>query len=93
MSFSLNNKTTKTIHGKITLSAQSFNSDQQHQVPEMSLTFTAEKGMSDVEALLNIGDGMLTWDEFDPALYKLRTMVSFDKQTIQKRNTIRYAGN
>ncbi|KAA6300882.1 MAG: Beta-glucuronidase [Candidatus Ordinivivax streblomastigis] len=82
--FSLNNKTTKTIHGKITLSAQSFNSDQQHQVPEMSLTFTAEKGMSDVEALLNIGDGMLTWDEFDPALYKLRTMVSFDKQTIQK---------
>ncbi|GHT58184.1 beta-glucuronidase [Bacteroidia bacterium] len=72
---SFDNKTEKAIQGKISLSAKSFNSDQQHQVPEKTIPFTANMGLYDLETTLNMGDGMLTWDEFDPALYKLKTTV------------------
>jgi hypothetical protein len=81
---SLDNKTAKSIPVKITLSAKSFNSDQQHRVPELSSDVVVNKGANTVELLLNIGEGMLTWDEFDPALYKLQTSIHFDNQTIQK---------
>jgi hypothetical protein len=81
---SLDNKSAKSIQGKVTLSAKSFNSDRQHRVPEMSSNVVLNKGANTLELLLTIGEGMLTWDEFDPALYKLQTSINFDKQTIQK---------
>jgi hypothetical protein len=68
---SLDNKTAKSIPGKITLSAKSFNSDRQHRVPEMSSDIVLNEGANTLEMLLNIGEGMLAWDEFEPALYQL----------------------
>jgi hypothetical protein len=81
---SLDNKTTKSISGKVTLSAESFNSDKQHLAQDVSSDVVLNKGANTVELLLNIGEGMLTWDEFAPALYKLQASITFDKQTIRK---------
>ncbi|GHV25140.1 beta-glucuronidase [Bacteroidia bacterium] len=81
---SLDNKTAKSIQGKVTLSAKSFNSDQQHRVPEMSSDVVLNKGVNTVELLLNIGEGMLTWDEFDPALYKLTVQIDVARHVSTK---------
>jgi lysophospholipase L1-like esterase len=72
---SLENKTNQSVSGKIFLSAESFNSDKQHKIPEISSDFVAKPGKTEKEITLNMGDGMLTWDEFDPALYKLKTTI------------------
>ena len=68
--------------GNIALSAVSFNCDREHTVPEISVPF-AVGGASPmvVEADLPMGEGMLTWDEFSPALYRLKAVLTSGKET------------
>lgn len=65
----------------ITLSAQSFNSQQKHTVAPVSHRFDLTQSEQDCEIALSLGEGMLTWDEFDPALYMLRAELSYGKKT------------
>lgn len=70
---------------RIRLSAASFNSDRQHTVPAVAQDFRVSGGESLLEMDLPLGDGMLTWDEFDPALYRLTAeLVSGQKKDIRK---------
>lgn len=55
----------------IKLQAQSFNSDKKHILAPISQSFKIEKGELTCEMTLEMGNNMLTWDEFNPALYKL----------------------
>lgn len=73
------------VKTKIELSAQSFNSDKKHMVPALSQEFTIRNGESAVEMELPLGDGMLTWDEFDPALYRLNATLTSGKKTQTKQ--------
>jgi hypothetical protein len=60
-----------TRKGNIHLSAKSFNSGENHQVPAITVPFSMKNGESSLEAVLPFGNDMLTWDEFSPALYML----------------------
>lgn len=55
----------------ITLSAEAFNSPHSHSVAPVLQTIHLSGGEIHTEMELEMGEGMLTWDEFDPALYKL----------------------
>ncbi|NDV65654.1 sugar-binding domain-containing protein [Bacteroides sp. 224] len=63
----------------IQLSAESFNSPVKHKVPAVIQRFTIADGEL-FEMELPIGDGMLTWDEFDPALYMLQAELTIGKK-------------
>jgi hypothetical protein len=54
------------------LSANSFNSAKQHTVKPVSKTIELKGyGTTQVEMTLPMGEGMLTWNEYNPALYRL----------------------
>ncbi len=55
----------------ISLSARSFNTDKVHVVNPVSHRIKLRGGEQRVEMELSLGEDMLTWDEFDPALYRL----------------------
>lgn len=63
----------------IALSAKSFNSEQNHTVPAITKSFVVKDGALNCEMELPMGDGMLTWDEFDPALYMLHAEIASNK--------------
>lgn len=70
---------------QIQLSAHSFNTDKVHQVPVVSKDITVDNGEVNCEMELTLGDEMLTWDEFDPALYRLTAQLSSGKKKETKQ--------
>ena len=77
----VNNLLKKTQTGTITLSAKSFNSEKEHAVPAVILPFTLATGSHSLEAELPMGDEVLLWDEFHPALYQLTATISGNEKT------------
>jgi hypothetical protein len=63
------------------LSAESFNSDEHHRVPAVRQTVQLDGSEREVEMELPMGDGMLLWDEFSPALYQLTATLTSGKQS------------
>jgi lysophospholipase L1-like esterase len=61
----------KDAEGSITLSAESFNTSETHRVPPVTQPFRLTGGVGEADITLAMGEGMLTWDEFNPALYRL----------------------
>lgn len=70
-----------TGNAEIELSARSFNTDKSHTVPAVKKTVRVKNGRTETEMVLPMGDGMLLWDEFDPALYKLTAKLTAGKKT------------
>ena len=72
MKITVNNSTPNNFNGKIVIAAKSFNSKVSDQTEEVSTTLSiSRQGDKTIELELPFGKGMLTWDEFDPALYNL----------------------
>jgi hypothetical protein len=72
--------------GHISLLAESFNSKTQHKVMPVQAVFQLEHPVDTISLSLLMGKDMLTWDEFDPALYRLKVIVSAsDGQTDEKQ--------
>lgn len=72
--------------GKIMLSASSFNTKSILMVKPVTAPFTMDKGIAMVEIELPMGDKIVTWDEFDPALYRLTAdLVTKDGRKDQKQ--------
>ncbi|HQK41117.1 MAG TPA: beta-glucuronidase, partial [Flavobacterium alvei] len=68
----VNNSSPNDFNGKITLSAKSFNSQDSDKTQEIASNINVAKlGENTLELELPFGNGMLTWDEFNPALYHL----------------------
>jgi hypothetical protein len=66
----LRNSGGKDFTGTISLRAESFNTKRRGSATaDQAVTVAA--GEQTVDINLEMGDGMLTWDEFDPALYRL----------------------
>jgi len=59
------------LTGEVILAAHSFNSGKSHEVKPVRAAFSLKNGKASVTMILPMGDKMLTWDEFDPALYEL----------------------
>lgn len=85
------NATASSVKVKLNVSAKSSNSDKKHAPAAENYSFTCEKNGSENTFHYNIGDGMLLWDEHDPALYNLTLNLNAnsggedftDKQTIR----------
>lgn len=65
----------------LTLSAESFNSDRKHSVAPITQHMAVKQGENLIEMELPMGKDFLTWDEFDPALYKLTATLTSGKDT------------
>ena len=81
----MNVKSSSAAKGEITLSAESFNTDTRHKVAPVQQTFRIQSGDNRVEMELPMGKAFLTWDEFNPALYKLTATLSSGKQSERKQ--------
>ena len=62
--------------GKITISAKSFNTKNSIQVRPVTVPYEIKNGSGVLEIDLPMGDKIATWDEFDPALYRLTAVLS-----------------
>jgi len=69
------------VKAKILISANSFNTKQSFAVAPVELPITVSGKAGEFEMTLPIGENMQTWDEFDPALYKLKATLTSGKQT------------
>ncbi|MGO4770559.1 sugar-binding domain-containing protein [Flavobacterium sp. W22_SRS_FK3] len=66
------NSTSNEFSGKLSLSAKSFNAAKSDQTKEIVTNINIpDTNAKTIEIELPFGKGMLTWDEFDPALYHL----------------------
>ena len=74
-------------HGTIRIKSESWNSPRTHTVPAIKEKVQLDKGDNRIEIQLEMGDGMQTWSEFHPALYKLSASLDTkdgeDNQTTQ----------
>ncbi|MEJ2883183.1 exo-beta-1,4-galactosidase [Pedobacter sp. GR22-6] len=61
--------------GKITLSASSFNTSTKLNVKEQTFPYQMTKGTAVLEVDFPMGERIVTWDEFDPALYLLKATL------------------
>ena len=57
--------------GKINLSAKSFNTKNTVSIKSVTVPYQIKNGAGTLEVSLPMGENMVTWDEFDPALYRL----------------------
>ena len=74
----------KNVSAKVILSAQSFNSERTHTPLPVSKNIVIKNDTLSLEMELPMGDGMLTWDEFDPALYKLKAKIVYGDKSDEK---------
>jgi hypothetical protein len=74
----------KNVSAKVILSAQSFNSERTHTPLPVSKNILIKNDTLSLDMELPMGDGMLTWDEFDPALYKLKAKIVYGDKSDEK---------
>ncbi|PJJ07724.1 glycosyl hydrolase family 2 [Flavobacterium sp. 1] len=73
----ISNSTQNQFSGVLSIAAKSFNSQESDKTEVITSSFSAAKlGDQTIELELPFGKGMLTWNEFDPALYHLETKLS-----------------
>lgn len=83
------NSTPNNFSGKIAIAAKSFNSKSSDQTKEITSKIAVSKlGENTIELELPFGKGMLTWDEFDPALYNLE--VKLVSKKIKASKTVQF---
>lgn len=82
---------TQPVAGIITLGATSFNTTTKQTVKPLTASFRFDGTEKDagkvVELDLPMGDNMLTWDEFAPALYRLTASLKTDKGLQNEKQT------
>jgi len=72
--------------GKITLSAASFNTKNILNVKPVTAAYQLTNGEANLEINLPMGDKIATWDEFDPALYRLTaSLIAKDGKKDEKK--------
>ncbi|TWT81426.1 Beta-galactosidase [Planctomycetes bacterium CA13] len=66
--------------GKIGIACKSINTRKKHVPAVVSVPFAFSGDTDVVKAVVKMGDGMLLWNEFDPALYRASITLTFDGQ-------------
>lgn len=73
--------------GSIRLVCESWNSREQHTLPALKKDVELDKGENRIEMAIEMGEKMLTWSEFHPALYRLNASLDTkdgeDNQIVQ----------
>ena len=82
----VNNSTSTDFSGSVAIAAKSFNVKASDKTQEIVSKLAVSKSESKIIELdLPFGKGMLTWDEFDPALYHLDVQLSSKEITDNKQ--------
>lgn len=71
--------------GTIRLEAESFNSSRNDKIAPVTQSFKAVNGITSVEMELPMGNDFLTWDEFEPNLYRLTATLTTKEGTDVKK--------
>ncbi|MHC5183180.1 MAG: sugar-binding domain-containing protein, partial [Planctomycetota bacterium] len=79
------NTTGSTQNVTLTVSAQSFNSPQSHTPAGDVFSYICPAGGGENSFDYTVGEGMLTWSEFDPSLYHFTVNVSGGGYSDEKR--------
>lgn len=58
------------------LSAKTWNTQQEHRLPDMEEQVGLSKGENKIELVLDMGNRMQTWSEFHPTLYALNVSLA-----------------
>ncbi|MHC4394101.1 MAG: sugar-binding domain-containing protein [Planctomycetota bacterium] len=74
----IGNATGREAGGTVTVGAESWNTAQKHTVAPKTVEFTRCGAETTVEIDYAMGDEVLLWDEFSPALYRLTVSVAGD---------------
>jgi hypothetical protein len=82
----LRNTTGKQFAGSIALDAESFNTPA-HSRANASRQVTVPAGGQSIDVELPLGPGMVTWDEFSPALYRLTATLRGGQQVTDRAGT------
>jgi len=86
----LQNGLTRNTTGTIQLSAKSFNSKRSDVTKVVAATFKVNaNNTATINVMLPFGKGMLTWDEFNPALYKLSVSLQ-TKEGLKNRTELQF---
>jgi hypothetical protein len=81
----INNSTQNQFSGVLSILAKSFNSQASDKTEVVTSSISIAKlGNQIIELELPFGKGMLTWNEFDPALYHLEAKLSSNETTDTK---------
>jgi hypothetical protein len=88
----ISNTTNQQVSGTLTIAAKSWNTKQSRAPAQKNVEFTASKSETVVEVDYPMGDDVLLWDEFSPALYKLTVSLtaSGDNKTFSNEKTINF---
>lgn len=81
LKINIENQTDHPQNAIVELNAHSFNSQTTQLVTPLKQKITLQGKDNPIELNLPIGDEMQTWDEFNPALYKLKASLLFNHET------------
>lgn len=70
------NMTGAMAEGSITISAESYNADDERKVGPVTHPFAVDSGKLWLDYNLDMGTDFLRWDEFSPALYRLHVRLA-----------------
>ena len=76
VNITLANHTENTFKGSLEIRAGPFNTDETHNLPEMSVNISVPGKETTVEMVYPMGKHIHLWSEFSPALYRLSVMLS-----------------
>jgi len=88
----IGNMTNRQVDGTLIISAKSWNTKQSHAPASMRVEFTASESDSIIEIDYPMGDDVLLWDEFSPALYRLTATINaaVDNKTFSYEKTVNF---
>lgn len=87
LKIAINSNLKKAISGKISVSAASFNSAKKHTIRPLSIPFKITEKTDTLTLDVPMGDDFLTWDEFNPALYRLSATLTTNTEGSDERTT------
>jgi len=72
----ISNSTGRDADGTLNLNAGSYNTNRKHKVAAKSVEFTTAGHQTTVIVDYHLGENMLLWDEFSPAMYKMAVSLT-----------------
>ena len=83
---SIVNNTSQTISGKIILSARTFNTKVNQIISQVTSSYSVKvNDTSNVEISFPLGNKMVLWDEFNPAMYMLAAVATNNEKNIDEK--------